>query len=397
MDALLAQFECDKEELDQRKEQNAEELSIVTSALADLKKRFTELSVHINGTSTSIEDFNLISFMEEFNSHSKNIKEVVLQDRGQLAENENRLEELKKKHEELQKRLTSKLNELGYADYETYKKQILSPSERDELLTQADLFKEELTATITQISTLTKDLADVVHMDTATKREELAKLTSTLAELKNRLQLATSSYDNDVKIENKLQATSKELLKAMDDFSVYEYLYKLASGNIPGKPRVSFEQYIQATYFDMVLVEANKRFNVMTDGRFFLARKNDGGLSSKFALDLDVYDEYTGSKRDVRSLSGGESFKAALSLALGLSDIIQNFAGGIKIDALFIDEGFGSLDDESREQAINILNNLSGNDKLIGIISHVTELKDRIERQIVVTKGKEGSDIHIVV
>ena len=132
--------------------------------------------------------------------------------------------------------------------------------------------------------------------------------------------------------------------------------------------------------------------------KFKLLRKETGdSLNAKFALDLDVYDEYNGSRRDVKSLSGGESFKASLSLALGLSDVIQNYSGGVVIDTLFIDEGFGSLDQESREQAINTLNLISNNNKLIGIISHVSELKERIDKKIIVSKNKEGSEIKIEI
>jgi exonuclease SbcC len=148
----------------------------------------------------------------------------------------------------------------------------------------------------------------------------------------------------------------------------------------------------------MVIIEANKRLLKMTDNRFRLVRKeNSLKISDRLGLDLEVIDYYNGKQRDVKSLSGGEAFKAALSLALGLSDIIQNYSGGVVIETLFIDEGFGSLDTESREQAINTLNQLSNNNKLIGIISHVTELKERIDKKIIITKSQVGSKVKIEV
>ena len=151
-------------------------------------------------------------------------------------------------------------------------------------------------------------------------------------------------------------------------------------------------------YFDMVIIEANKRLAKMTENRYELVRKEEPEkISDKVGLDLEVKDNYTGKKRDVKSLSGGEAFKAALSLALGLSDIIQSYSGGVVVDTLFIDEGFGSLDTESREQAINTLSLLIDNNKLIGIISHVTELKERIDKKIIVTKTNDGSKIETVV
>lgn len=165
---------------------------------------------------------------------------------------------------------------------------------------------------------------------------------------------------------------------------------------MPGKRKIEFEQYVQATYFEMVLYEANKRLANMTDNRYILVRKEESDkISDKLGLELEVIDNYNGKRRDVKSLSGGESFKASLSLALGLSDVIQSYSGGVVIDTLFIDEGFGSLDIESRQQAIDTLTNLSNNNKLIGIISHVTELKEKIERKIIITKTKDGSIISI--
>ena len=172
-----------------------------------------------------------------------------------------------------------------------------------------------------------------------------------------------------------------------------------ANGNISGKEKVMLETYIQMTYFDRVIARANTRFMVMSDGQYELKRRKEAeNNKSQSGLDLDVIDHYNGTERSVKTLSGGESFKASLSLALGLSDEIQASVGGVQLDTMFVDEGFGSLDDESLDQAMRALSNLADGNRLVGIISHVGELKNRIDKQIVVTKEKTGgSRANIIV
>ena len=163
------------------------------------------------------------------------------------------------------------------------------------------------------------------------------------------------------------------------------------SGSISGRQKINLETYVQMTYFERIIRRANIRFLTMSGGQYELKlRREDLSLKGQTGLELDVIDHYNGTERSVKSLSGGESFKASLSLALGLSDEIQSSAVGIKLDTMFIDEGFGSLDEESLRQAVNTLAELSDGDRLIGIISHVGELKNRIDKQIVVAKDKSG-------
>ena len=159
------------------------------------------------------------------------------------------------------------------------------------------------------------------------------------------------------------------------------------------------ETYIQATFFDRIIDRANTRLMVMSGGQYELVRRQEASnYRSQSGLELDVKDHYNGSIRNVKTLSGGESFKASLSLALGLSDEIQSNAGGIKLDTMFVDEGFGSLDEESLQQAIKALADLSEGNRLVGIISHVAELKERIDKQVIVTKDKTGgSKVNIII
>ena len=173
---------------------------------------------------------------------------------------------------------------------------------------------------------------------------------------------------------------------------------RTANGDLKNKDKINFETYVQTMYFDKVLEAANKRLSIMTNKRYELVRQTEAtSRQGKTGLDLDVRDSYTGKAREASSLSGGESFQASLALALGLSDTVQACAGGIQLDTIFIDEGFGSLDPESLQLAIRILNDLTESNKLVGIISHVEELKENIDRKIIVNKTRTGSQLHVEI
>ena len=185
-------------------------------------------------------------------------------------------------------------------------------------------------------------------------------------------------------------AKQKDLTEIETKWSWVKNLSNTANGNLTGKEKVMLETYVQMNYFDRILRRANIRLMVMTGGQYELKRREESGGRSQSGLELDVIDHYNGSLRSVKTLSGGESFKASLSLALGLSDEIQSSAGGIRLDTMFVDEGFGSLDEESLQQAITALAGLAEGERLVGIISHVGELKERIDRQILVKKDRSG-------
>ena len=183
--------------------------------------------------------------------------------------------------------------------------------------------------------------------------------------------------------------------EACRKYSIHARLYSLVRGQT-GNGKITLEQYIQAAGFDGIIAAANRRLKPMSDGQYELYRQEDSlGKRSNTFLNLEVLDNYTGHRRPVGNLSGGESFKASLSLALGLSDTVSSNLGGIQMDALFVDEGFGTLDRKSIESAMDILVNLSGANKLVGIISHREELMENIPQQIRVTKTKNGSRIEI--
>ena len=196
-----------------------------------------------------------------------------------------------------------------------------------------------------------------------------------------------------------MEQRSAELQKLEEKWAFVQSLSNTANGNLAGKEKIMLETYIQMTYFDRIIRRANLRFLVMSGGQYELKRRREAsGSRCQSGLELDVIDHYNGTERSVRTLSGGESFQASLSLALGLSDEVQSSAGGIRLDTMFVDEGFGSLDEESLQQAVRALSSLTEGNRLVGIISHVGELKEKIDRQILVKKDREGgSRVEILV
>lgn len=250
-----------------------------------------------------------------------------------------------------------------------------------------------------QIEELQKQLSNTELPDKETLTEQQTGLADKIADISRRqTALHTRITTNRTALEN-LRDKGTDLDDLEKQLSWVRALSNTANGNLSGKEKIALETYVQMTYFDRIIARANTRFFLMSGGQYELKRRREAENNrSQSGLELDVIDHYNGTERSVKTLSGGESFKASLSLALGLSDEIQSSAGGIRLDTMFVDEGFGSLDEESLQQAINALNGLTESNRLVGIISHVSELKAKIDKQIVVTKEKSGgSKIALVV
>ncbi|MGI6094096.1 MAG: AAA family ATPase [Lachnospiraceae bacterium] len=221
------------------------------------------------------------------------------------------------------------------------------------------------------------------------RRQQLAEEKEEFVKRKEELYAARKTnreiYDAVCQRRESMIAVEKEYvwMKALSD---------TANGTLTGKRKVELETYIQMNYFDRVIRRANLRLLTMSSGQYELRRQEDGeNKKEKAGLELNVIDHYNGTQRSVKTLSGGESFLASLSLALGLSDEMQSHTGGIRLDAMFVDEGFGSLDEESLDLALKALQSLTDGNRMVGIISHVAELKERIEKKIVVSKRKDGA------
>ena len=225
-------------------------------------------------------------------------------------------------------------------------------------------------------------------------REQMQRAEQQLKTVRMQLREDYSALERAKEVRRQLQALFEDSSRTEKIRLSLQNLSDTACGNLKGKPKISLERYVQSAYFRMITKEANRRLEHMSSGRYeLLVREEKENLQSRSGRDLDVYDYHTGKVRSIRSLSGGESFQAALSLALGVSGVIGQFAGGIRVETVFIDEGFGSLDEQSLETAVETLSALSREDCLVGIISHVPELKERIECRIEVEKNRGGSSV----
>ena len=248
------------------------------------------------------------------------------------------------------------------------------------------------------IAALAGQLEHAPEIDMETIQAELEACNARRRALEDGQTARAARLDRNQDALRALETHGTALAEAEQKWGWVKSLADTAGGQLVGREKIMLETYVQMTYFDRILARANTRLMVMSRGQYELKRRAQAENNRRQSgLELDVVDHYNGSVRSVKTLSGGESFQAALSLALGLSDEVQSAAGGVQLDVMFVDEGFGSLDEEALEQAVRALSDLSGGNRLIGIISHVEALARRIDRQIVVTKhGTAGSDAVIV-
>ena len=275
-------------------------------------------------------------------------------------------------------------------------------TELEKALTGAQMALDKLNAAVTgtqsQIATLRQQLENTQPVDLNALREKKTACQSAQAQLTGQNENIAVRRRTNAAVQKNISAGAAALRDVEERLKWMKALSDTANGDIAGKEKLKLETYIQIAYFDRIIARANTRLMVMTGAQYELKRRGAAGRQSQSGLDLDVTDHYNGTRRDVKTLSGGESFMASLSLALGLSDEIQSYAGGIRLDAMFIDEGFGSLDESTLSQAMRALLGVAESNRLVGIISHVGEMKEKIDRQIVVTKERAGgSRARIVV
>ena len=325
----------------------------------------------------------------------------INQNQQQTAAEKSRSEQMQKQRENMEKELGERTKEeiLSQIQLQTRERKKLETHYKTVTEVKEALEKKmtELNSVITSLTEQLKESANISIEELNVQKENLTQQKKSLSadrdEIHARLEINGDMYE-------KIRRQQTELLKTETRWKWMKSLSDTANGTITGKARIMLETYIQMQYFDRILARANIRLMTMSSGQYeLIRRKENKSRVGKTGLELDVVDHYNGTVRSVKTLSGGETFQASLSLALGLSDEIQSSSGGIQLDTMFVDEGFGSLDEDALDQAIRALKDLSQGSRLVGIVSHVTELKERIDKKIIVTKKRTedgvGSTIRI--
>ena len=394
---LEEQAEAERKETEQTEKQLREfELK-----QARLEEQADSLQKQLKGTKQEAEN-NLLQKKQELEQIEKTYQEAENEKKkaeeekqlclGKLdAERKNEVR-IQNNGKEAQNQLYEKLKEQNFASLEEFKQSRMPHAEIEKLQHLVESYEREKIANQKNIELLEKQTEgkQKIRTEEYEKRaKEMTEKAEQIREEENEVYTAVSMNRETVKTLKYLKEQRDEFLKK---YEILSNLDKTANGKLSGK-HLNFQTYILRKYFKEVIYRANKKLRVMSNGQFILQCKEIQELSGQgeAGLDLNVYSLVNDESRDVKSLSGGECFMAALSMELGLSEMIQQSVGSVKVETMFIDEGFGSLDDSSRNQAIRILNDLSGSNRLIGIISHVTELKSVVETKLEVTKTEKGS------
>ncbi|ARZ62516.1 MULTISPECIES: AAA family ATPase [Bacillus cereus group] len=301
----------------------------------------------------------------------------------------NQFESAKLKKEETFTRFMKELEQSGFTDQSTYKEAKLSDAEMELIQKEIQSYYSSLEVLAKQIEELHVELKDKEYMDITALGEHIKELEINLDIIKEKRQRAQNAVTYISDLHENIRRIDEQIHEEEKAFQELVDLYEVMKGD--NESRISFERYILIEYLEQIVQIANERLRKLSNGQFYLKRSERVEKRNRQSgLGLDVYDAYTGQTRDVKTLSGGEKFNASLCLALGMADVIQAYEGGISIETMFIDEGFGSLDEESLTKAVDTLIDLQKSGRFIGVISHVQELKNAMPAVLEVTKQKDG-------
>lgn len=318
----------------------------------------------------------------------KNIQKQLTSIQGAREELKRQIEELSGSLEELSEEFKVSIKENGFNSTMEYREALKEPGDVQKMEEDIAKYKEICVQNRTGIQTIKEQLDDTVKVKLDELEESLNNTSVFMAGIKKELDKYNFYIQNNTKLLERLIVLMEERSIISERLKVIKSLNDAANG------KVHFQTYIQRQYFKQIIQAANIRLSNMASGKFLLKCRDIGtGGQGETGLELDVYNPLTGKSRDAHTLSGGETFMASLSMALGMADIVQNTVGKTRLDTMFIDEGFGSLSDDVRDKAVNVLLELAGNNRLVGVISHVSELKERVPEKLIVTKGNNGSSV----
>ena len=392
-----------KEALDNSSDDETIRVDII-QLLADLGKILDEAMLEKKNADENISKYNnLIKMLSDYDKKVEQFKDKINKSKNELAILSTQNENMQKQISQLEKELGNKdimqakklINDMKLKKVQLDKAYEAAKKQYDEYTINIKTLKNRISDLQKQISHTDKQKTPDIDIPMYEKQlEDMKKERLKLREKKNIVDIRIA---NNEKVYKSIERVNEKSEKSEKHYSWLRTLSDTVNGSLSGKSRIKLETYVQMSFFDRIIMRANTRFMRLTDGQYELKRSDSkDNYKNQTGLELDIIDHYNGTIRSVKSLSGGEAFEASLSMALGMSDEIQSRSGGIQIDTMFIDEGFGSLDDESLSQAVKVLNSLSSSDRLIGIISHVSVLKDRIDKQIVVSKGKTGGSSAVI-
>ncbi|HHX59300.1 MAG TPA: SMC family ATPase [Epulopiscium sp.] len=381
--------------LQEKDKENADRFTSLNTQIEHIKKEIPEelrskeaLNRYISKLEAAIKTQKEIH--EKTQKRLEAVKASKIKLETSEKEKDSQLKVMEVRHEKEINDFKSHREKAGFETFEAYQKAYKSQDELERIEGEIKAYRSLYSAIEAQYKKLIEETKDIVLVDVKALEDQYSLLERAKDELGRVRQTITLEKQHNEKQMAIILKSTKQIMEKEKRYSIVGSLYDAVRGkNIKG---LSFERFIQSSLFEDVLIRANERLTLMSNNRYELYRSdNRESLASQSGLDMEVLDTYTGKKRHVRTLSGGEGFMASLSLALGLADVVQSYAGGISLDTIFIDEGFGTLDTESLDAAIKTLIDLQQSGRLVGIISHVPELKERIGARLEVVSTQSGS------
>ncbi|WP_196158254.1 AAA family ATPase [Reinekea sp. G2M2-21] len=392
LDELLAQANADFEQSQQLVANAVAELTQMENQVPKAQRDATALDLEIRTREQNIDQIDSVFAAAQNDINRLNEQSSAL--RSLLVNSEQRLANLQLEVDSAKQAFTDTLRRNGFTDEANFTKALIDEGEQTKIAEQLKAYNQTSASLNGQQNALETELAGIEKPDLNALAEQVQKLKVQMRDQKTQNDNVSARYILLRKAADQLAQVVKEEADIQQRYAIYGTLEEVASGK--NGMRVSLQRFVLSVLLDDVLNEASQRLQLMSKGRYTLKRKIDKSKGNKASgLELEVEDAYSGRRRAANTLSGGESFMAALSLALGLSDVVQSYSGGIKLDTLFIDEGFGSLDTESLDLAIQTLIDLRATGRTIGIISHVTELKEQMQQRIDVIPGALGSRVRV--